>query len=566
MRARAAILIVLAAPWCTGEWIRVASPETEVFTDAGEKTGRRLLARFEQIRQVFVKAHLLSGGTSANRPWPVRAFAFASEREFDAYRDSPGIQGFYTNQGEHDQIVLLAGSSAARVAFHEYVHLVLNHSAVTMPKWFEEGTAEFYSTIEIDAGQVRVGVPIESHAALLARARWFTATELAGVTTASPLYSEHDRAGIFYAQSWALVHMLNRSPAWRGGMPRFVQLLGEDRPSEDAFREAFGKTMDRALAELASYLPLMRTVVMKTSIDTPAAPRVERLTQAGAALERAGLALDLHRPQVARLLLEKLPESAESRAGLGGLAIGEGRTDVARREFERAIALGSRDASMYFEYAMLERDSGATPDRVRNLLKTAIAMNPDFADAHFLLGVEDTDGGSLATAVDHLRLAVRSRPRRSDYWHALAYAEWKLGQHEDALGSARRALATAENDVQTHSAEAMVSMAQDESRMTAAPALAQRPAVITPPSWQNKKGDARIEGTLTRVDCEDTSARLHIDDGARTVTVEVHHPAEVELVNAPQPSYQLSCGAQRLRVAIEYITAQREVTRIEFRP
>jgi tetratricopeptide (TPR) repeat protein len=566
MGVRSAILIVLVAPWCAGDWIRVSSPGMEVLTDAGERNGRRLLARFEQIRAVFVKERLIGEGASTDRPWPIRAFAFASENEFDSYRDSPGVSGFYTNGSERDYIALFAGPGAARVAFHEYVHLVLHHSALPMPAWFEEGTAEFYSTLEIEAGQVRVGGAIEPHTSLLKQAPWLTATELATATKESPFYTERNRAGIFYAQSWALVHMLNRSPGWRNGIPRFLQLLADERPADEAFREAFGKTMDRALAELSSYLPSMTTVVKKIAIEASAVPRVEHLTSADAALERVDLALTLHRPQIARTLLEKLPESAESRAGLGSLALVEGHVDAARREFERAIALGSRDASMYFDYAMLEREAHAPAQRVRKLLETATTMNPDFADAHFLLGVEATDDGTLAAAVDHLREAVRVRPRRSDYWHALAYAEWKLGQRENALRSARKALATAENEVQLHSAEALVSMALDEQQTPATPASAKRPAVTTPASWQNRKGDARIEGTLTQVDCAGPAAILHIDDTGRSIAVEVHHPTEVELVNAPRPSYQFSCGAQRLRVAVEYIAAEHEVTRIEFRP
>ncbi len=557
----AAILIVLAAPWCAGEWIRVASPGVEVLTDAGEKTGRRLLARFEQIREIFVKRDWTGGGAPDGRLWPVRAFAFASEHEFDAYRDSPLILGFYANGGERDYIALYAGSAAARVAFHEYVHLVLNHSTIKLPAWLEEGTAEFYSTLEIEAAQVREGLPIESHAALLSRAGWLTARELAAVTSASPYYTERDRAGVFYAESWALVHMLNLSPTWRDGMPRFLQLLREERPPAEAFRGAFGRTMDRALSDLPDYLRRMSSAVMKTSIEARANPRVRQLTRVDAAIERAGLALVLRRPQVARSLIEKLPESAESVAGLGGVELSEGHVDTARRDFERAMALGSSDASMYFEYAMLERDAAAAPQRVHDLLKTVVTVNPAFADANYLLGVEETDGGSYPAAVEHLRQAVQVRPRRADYWHALAYAQWKLGRRQDALQSAHRALAAAEGDAQAHSAEAMAALAQEAS---AAPTLPKRPSVITPPSWENRKGDARIEGTLTRVDCEGDSARLHVGDGRNTVTVEIHHPTEVELVNA-QPGYQLSCGAQTLRVVIEYVAAQREVTRIEFR-
>ena len=92
-----------------------------------------------------------------------------------------------------------------------------------------------------------------------------------------------------------------------------------------------------------------------------------------------------------------------------------------------------------------------------------------------------------------------------------------------------------------------------------------RPEVITPPAWQEPKGDTRVEGVMTGVDCLGSSARLHLDlGGGKALTLEVRNPGEVELVNAPEASHQFSCGPQMLRVAIEYRAGSVEVTRIEF--
>src|SRR5437660_8424575 len=102
-----------------------------------------------------------------------------------------------------------------------------------------------------------VGQPIESHLAALASGKWLAAGELAGATHASPFYNERARAGMFYAQSWALVHMLNLSPAYRGGMPEFALLLSKGKTPEQAFAQSFGKPMDQALADLAGYVRSM---------------------------------------------------------------------------------------------------------------------------------------------------------------------------------------------------------------------------------------------------------------------------------------------------------------------
>jgi hypothetical protein len=111
-------------------------------------------------------------------------------------------------------------------------------------------------------------------------------------------------------------------------------------------------------------------------------------------------------------------------------------------------------------------------------------------------------------------------------------------------------------------AEALANLGPDKAP------IAQRTVqqVITPPSWQNRKGDSSVEGILTQVDCQGASARLEIavSDG-KTVTLEVHDPSKVELVNAPQSTREFACGPQKLPVLVEYLAATGEVTRIEFR-
>src|SRR5712691_9195244 len=157
---REAILIaLLALPATAAEWTRVTSPQIEVLTDAGEKTGRQLLGRFDEIRRIFRQAN------APDSPLALRVFVFASEKEFRAYREDSATDGFYQSAPERDYIALHATSDAGRVVVHEYVHLVLSHSSAPLPKWFEEGTAESYSTIELARDRMSVGQPIESHLA-----------------------------------------------------------------------------------------------------------------------------------------------------------------------------------------------------------------------------------------------------------------------------------------------------------------------------------------------------------------------------------------------------------------
>jgi len=547
----ASILVLLAAPFSMGGWVRVASPHVEVFTDAGERTGRAALARFEEIRRVFQ----VSGAEGRG---PVRVFEFSSESEFHSYY--PAVAGFHQSGPERDYIALPTGADSGRVAFHEYVHEVLSLAPAPLPRWFEEGTADFYSTLARRGDRWRVGEPIDSHVAVLGRERWLSAAQLE--------HPEREYRDVFYAESWALVHMLNLSAAWRNRMPQFALLLSEGQAANQAFQSAFGKTLDQAVSALPDYVRSIRGATVGEATPKSADPvRVEIVPPLQAALALADLALHVDRLEQARRLIERLPQdSLEVIAEAGALARAEGNNGEARRLLTRAIELGSRDAATYFEYAMVEQDAGATTSRVEELLGKAIKLNPEFADAQFLLGVRQTDDGRLDQAIEHLKIATRARPRRSDYWHALGYAQSKAGRTADALLSARRAAATASNTGEEGMAQGLVeglaALAQ-EHPPTPPP---KRNEVITPASWAARVGDARVEGVLVRFDCENGAAKMLVRSPSGDISLNVLHPGGIEMVNAPSKDYQFQCGAQEIPLIVEYLSDGREVTRIEFRP
>jgi tetratricopeptide (TPR) repeat protein len=137
------------------------------------------------------------------------------------------------------------------------------------------------------------------------------------------------------------------------------------------------------------------------------------------------------------------------------LAMTQNRPGDARRHLERAVQLDGKDSTILFEYALLERDAGAGTDRVRDLLEKVVALNPNFGEAQLLLGVRATDDRRFDAAVAYLHDAARLLPRQSYVWHALAYAEQKLGHYPQALDAAQRAVRTASTDEQEHMAEAL---------------------------------------------------------------------------------------------------------------
>jgi tetratricopeptide (TPR) repeat protein len=229
----------------------------------------------------------------------------------------------------------------------------------------------------------------------------------------------------------------------------------------DAFQHAFGKPLEEAVKDLRGYLNRLRPVTVDAAAEAPVvSAETSRVAEIDATLLRAGLALRTSHPDLAQRLFEQAarehPGTPAAEAGMGTLALASGDKDAARRHLERAIELGSTEADAWFEYAMLERESGADRERVEQLLGKTVALNPNFAEAHFLLGVRATDDRQYDAAVEHLEAAVHVLPRQSSFWHALAYALDKQGRRADAVQAARRAVLTATDTTQERMAQALL--------------------------------------------------------------------------------------------------------------
>jgi tetratricopeptide (TPR) repeat protein len=450
MRVAALAVLTAIGPGCAWgtDWFRLSTSHFELLTDGGGKAARATLDRLEQIRGVLATPPM------ANRA-PLRVFLFGSEAEFRAYADSPRAKGFYRSGGERDFIVLHGGAGLTRAAAHEYVHRILQQGETPLPLWFEEGTAELYSNLGVGSKQMTVGQPIPEHLSALASGKWLAAGELTGANRRSAVYNERERAGMFYAQSWALVHMLNLAPGWSERMGRFAELLADG--DADAFRQAFGKSTDEALKELHGYLSRMTSVSVEAPVRTNESVTIERVGIAAAELACADLAVRLGRTALARKLVEAAkkaqPKAPEAEAGLGDVALAEGKTGEARARFEHAIAMGSRDAELRFQLAILERDEGAPASQVDALLRQAVARDPGLGEAQLLLGLQAHEPG---LAVEHLKAAARALPERSYVWHELGLAQAKTGEMGAARISGLRALQTAGTEQEERMAESLL--------------------------------------------------------------------------------------------------------------
>ena len=209
-------LTLSAAPMASGsdsQWIEIQSPHFSVVTDAGEKRGRETAMRFEQMRAVF---GALMTKANVNLPIPLQIVAFRNSKEIEQFAplwNGKPVQLAGLFQGGEDRSFIMLDMSTENpwvVVFHEYAHQLMNGVLTAkVDPWFEEGFAEYFSSIEVDSKEARVGKVPEYEYQELQRDGMMKVADLFRVGKNSPTYNESgSHRTVFYVESGMVVHYL----------------------------------------------------------------------------------------------------------------------------------------------------------------------------------------------------------------------------------------------------------------------------------------------------------------------------------------------------------------------
>src|ERR1017187_7962394 len=147
------LLCVLTMPAHAAEqspWLEIHSTHFTVITDAGEKKGKEVALRFEQMRAVFA---ILLMKDRLNEPVPLTILAFKNDRNY--YQSAPlrqgqpiTVPGFFVPGRDQNLIVLnLFEEESWRAVAHDFAHLLLNYNYPPVEGWFDEGLVEYFSSI-----------------------------------------------------------------------------------------------------------------------------------------------------------------------------------------------------------------------------------------------------------------------------------------------------------------------------------------------------------------------------------------------------------------------------------
>jgi hypothetical protein len=247
-----------------------ASPRFAVHSDADDPQVAATVAN--NLEAIFdtLALELLPGISLQTEPYKLQVIVYRDRASYEALRHempvyewSPGFYSpagmiaFHLEQPSNDRLMSLL--------LHEATHAFLDRHVVrpgvAMPRWIDEGFADYVGNSRIKDGRIQPGKTLartfEMHRAGVHAVRTVAGGRLEeakralregkglGVRTmlaGSPKTFYGERASLYYASSWLLVHYLRDGGAgWaQERFPRLLLYLAEGYPQAAAFRSVYG--------------------------------------------------------------------------------------------------------------------------------------------------------------------------------------------------------------------------------------------------------------------------------------------------------------------------------------
>lgn len=521
------------------EWLEARTPNFLVLSNAKARKTREIALGLERFRTVLER---LRPGLQATSPVPVTVFLFKSERSYRPYRDvvpwgGESMVGHFFTTGASAYILLEAYPSRGgpEVVYHEYTHFFFQNNFQNLPLWLSEGLAEYYSTAEITKKEVRVGHPLGDHVSWLRRHSFLPLDRLFAIDHDAPEYNESTRAGVFYAQSWLIVHYLVGRAREEGPekFNDFLNRLAAGESADEACRGALGMDLAALEQALRGYVnrPSFEYIRMRFT-ELPPEPEIAiQPVGRGAILTALAGYLAQVQPEDGSAASSHLEAALEASPGSGdALAIAaylearEGRLEVAAERFDRALAGSPRKASHLVLYPGLRLREGAAAlpkqdlQTLRTALRRATRLDPGLGEAHALLGFSYLGGASKEAAEGRQALERASEllPARPEIAYNLAMLQANAGEFAAARATIGSRLGRA-----------------PELRRRALAAVEQAQAVaIANESLAKGDGEAALAALRAAHEgVEDPRVRRELERRIQNVEGQVLHSAEVDTYN-----------------------------------
>lgn len=566
-------------------WLSVRSKHFLLIGNASEKDIRKVGVRLEQFRDVFSRIFTKSKAGSAI---PITVIVFKNDGAFKSYKPiyqgKPAAVSGYFQPGEDVNYILLTSdlreTNPYAVIFHEYVHALTSDNSRPLPPWLNEGIAEYYSSFEVESGEKKVwlGKAIANHVLYLREQKFLPLQRLFAVDHGSPEYNERERKGVFYAQSWALVHylLLGNDSKRQPQFLRFVNALAAGAPIDDSFKQIFQTEYATLEKELNGYIGRnsypAQFVTFNEKLSFDADMQTTPLSEAETQYYLGDVLCRIQRRDEGEEHLKRAvaldPKLAPAYASLGISSMRRNRFAEARQYLEQAVAANSRNHLAHYYYAFtLYREifsegqlvTSLPEDRVKLMkaaLDSAIQLAPDFPETYNLLGfICLATGENLGAGVNAVRKAMAIAPGREDYAMTLAQLYLRLekfAEARQALEPLARGAERAEIRSQAESLLETIARIEQFKAQGNTVTFTRTPSATSgetatpappPPVLRRRIEGEKVEGSLTRIDCDDKGMTLTIRSGDKTIKLNTTSPERIRFISyTPGGAGEIACG------------------------
>ncbi len=441
-------LLLLCAPLAPARsdqqhWIRVNSSHFSVVTDVDEIKGHEVVARFEQMRLVFGQ---LLARTRINMSEPIDIIALRSDDEYSKVvpnRQGPAIaMGFFIPGSDRDYFVLnLSKEESWRAVSRDFALMFLNYNYPPTQPWFDEGFAEYFSSLRFDNKQAQIGGDPESFTGILNSMPWLSIPDL--FATRRDASQESSRHTLFYAQSWIVMHYLLTQDKLSETGTYFDLVENQKLPVEEAIQKAYGMNSAQFTQVVQDHfhslgqpskppekgkqpLPAGSQTLEVTASDQVGSSNQELPEAEGQSLvAEMSVRLPEHREQAVQQL-----ESITSQPKMDNVVARRALawTHMEKKEFDRAVEelskagdLNPKDPWLHYYLALVRyhlaqagQATGGLPNMMQDL-RQVLDWDPEFAQARSMLAMAQLEGGGVHAAMDSMRVALTLSPRDQTY-------------------------------------------------------------------------------------------------------------------------------------------------------
>jgi tetratricopeptide (TPR) repeat protein len=459
------------------KWIEVHTAHFSVMTDAGEKRGREVALRMEQMRSVFGQLLLKD---KLKMPVPITVIALKSDKQYGLVAPTKQNMagGFYVPGYDRIYIVVnLFEDQPWRSIAHALGHYFLNFNYPPVQGWFDEGMAEYFGSVQIGNKEVNIGgdpeLAPEWHEDVFEDMRRDSNTpQSLTQLVSSPVWismedlftMKHDGSGLregshntmYYAQCWMVMHYLINKKKMPEAGTYFDLVLNQKMPVDKAIVQAFDMTPAQMEVAVKGYFASLGNLGIaldqskKPVADPSEIPQPDHFPapfdadnlgiavssvpegDARAAIDDAVARIPEHRDQALRdlqvLATNPKEDNEPAHRALARDHLQQKLFDLTADELDKATELNPRDPWIwYYRSAMKYRKAQAMRQDMQGIanmmqdLRAVLDWYPELADAYNMLGVARMEGGGINSALEAERQAIALAPRNLEY-------QFNLGQ------------------------------------------------------------------------------------------------------------------------------------------